>query len=152
MSNKRKGGKDMFDFKFDWNDTLLLDIEKVDNQHKELFRIGRDMEQLILTKCIDIDTNQLLNIVIDLREFVSYHFYEEEQLMIRVNYSRYDEHVRDHESYKKKIMDIDLPKLAISPFEELSKIKDDLQEWIFHHMIVEDKHMADEIKAKILEN
>jgi hemerythrin len=42
-------------------------------------------------------------------------------------------------------MDINLSEIEENPYEELKKIKDDLQDWIFHHMMIEDKKMAEEI-------
>lgn len=37
----------MFDFKFDWCKEMEIGVPIVDAQHQELFRIGRDLEQLI---------------------------------------------------------------------------------------------------------
>ena len=139
----------MFDFKFDWNEDLLLNIDSVDSQHKELFRIGREIEQLIMTRCIGVDIKRLLKIVCELREYVSYHFYFEEELMRKANYSDIENHVKSHELLADKILKIDLPELGKNPFEELSKIKVLLQDWVFQHMIDEDRKMAEEIRNLI---
>ena len=45
----------MFDFNFNWDDSLTLGIEKLDMQHRELFKIGRDIEQLLLIQCIGVN-------------------------------------------------------------------------------------------------
>ena len=37
----------MFDFKFNWEKNLNTSIESIDVQHKQLFKLGRDMEQLL---------------------------------------------------------------------------------------------------------
>ena len=44
----------MFDFNFDWRKDMNTNIEVVDYQHKQLFFIGREIEQLIRTECIGI--------------------------------------------------------------------------------------------------
>lgn len=135
----------MFDFKFDWQDDLNTQISSIDEQHKELFRIARSIEQLLLTGCINVEFKRLLNIICDLREYVSYNFYEEEKLMRKFNYSDYDEHIKSHEKFKNVIMDIELSKVEEKPYEELKKIKDNIQDWIFQHMMIEDMKMAEEI-------
>ena len=42
----------MFDFKFDWEKNLNTSIESIDVQHKQLFKLGRDMEQLLQMQCM----------------------------------------------------------------------------------------------------
>ncbi len=42
-------------------------------------------------------------------------------------------------------MNIELSVLNEKPCEELKKIKDSVQDWIFQHMMIEDKAMAEEI-------
>ena len=137
----------MFDFKFDWKDELNTGIEDVDKQHREMFRIVRDIEQLLITRCIGVSEKELYAIIRELREFVSYHFYEEEKLMKKYGVSSYKEHVKDHKRMVKLIEGIDIPKLGRQPFEELSKIKEGLQDNIFEHMFRIDMDMAREIEA-----
>lgn len=64
----------MFDFKFDWEKNLNTSIESIDVQHKQLFKLGRDMEQLLQMQCIGVTDKQLLDIVCGLRDFTAYHF------------------------------------------------------------------------------
>ena len=52
----------MFDFKFDWEKNLNTSIESIDVQHKQLFKLGRDMEQLLRMQCIGVTDKQLLDI------------------------------------------------------------------------------------------
>ncbi|WP_346871030.1 hemerythrin family protein [Clostridium sp. UBA5119] len=135
----------MFDFKFDWQDDLNTNIERIDEQHKELFKIARKIEQLLITKCATVDSKILLDIICELREYISYSFYEEEKIMKEANYFNYEEHIKSHEELKKVIMNIELSVLKERPCEELKKIKDSVQDWIFQHMMIEDKAMAEEI-------
>lgn len=139
----------MFDFKFDWNDDLSLKIKDVDEQHKELFRIGRDIEQLLMIRCIGVQPEQLLKIVGDLRDYTAYHFYEEENLMKLAQYSRLEEHVKEHSMFRSEVLHIDMPKLSKNPCKELLKIKDMIQDHVFTHMMEEDKLMAEEIRLKL---
>ena len=135
----------MFDFKFDWKEELNTGIEAVDQQHQQMFRIVRDIEQLLIIHCIGVTDKQLYAIIRELREFVSYHFYEEEKLMMKYNVSSYEAHVKDHRRMVKLIEGINIPRLGKQPYEELLKIKDGIQDNIFSHMFHVDIDMCKEI-------
>ncbi|MDO5291694.1 MAG: hemerythrin domain-containing protein [bacterium] len=149
MTVKNWGVNEMFDFKFDWKKELEVGIPEIDEQHRELFRIVRDMEQLLITRCIGVSNQQLIDVVRQLREFVSYHFYEEEKVMNEFDYSLKEAHIASHNKMNEMVLSIDLPKLGEMPFDELKKIKDGTQDWIFEHMFNADKHMGLEIKEKM---
>lgn len=138
----------MFDFKFDWKEDLNIGISQIDEQHKELFRIIRDMEQLLITRCIGVTYQQLYDIITQVREYVSYHFYEEEKMMEEYGYSLKEQHIKRHREFQQVIVDIDIPKLGEMPYEELKKLKDHAQDWVFEHMFNSDRHMGEEIARK----
>ncbi len=140
----------MFDFKFDWKDELNTGIEAIDQQHQEMFRIVRDIEQLLITHCIGVTEKQLYGIIRELREFVSYHFYEEEKLMKKYGVATYDDHVKDHKRMVKLIESINIPRLGKQPYEELLKIKEGIQDNIFEHMFTIDVKMCKEIREQMM--
>lgn len=137
----------MFDFNFDWNDELNLGVESIDTQHRALLRIGRDIEQLLTIRCIGVTNKQLLDIICDLRDYTSYHFYEEEQLMIKAGYQNLEEHIKAHNEFRKIIINIDCPAMAKNAYPELTKLKTIIQDWIFSHMMKDDKQMVQIIGA-----
>lgn len=128
----------MLDFKFDWCKEVETGIPLMDIQHKKLFRIGRDVEQLIICHCIGVTENQLLDIIIELREYVCYHCYQEEELMKENNYPDFKNHKKRHDEVNQFILSVDCKKLSEEPYQSLCKIKEYLQDWIFSHMLVDD--------------
>ena len=139
----RNGGLGMFDFKFDWLPEMDSHIMDIDVQHQQLFKVGRDMEQLLRIKCIGVTDKQLLDIICQLRDFSAYHFYVEESLMEEMNYSKLEEHRETHKRYSEYIMNINLPKLKENPEKELRLIKDEIQEWIFEHVLHTDREFSE---------
>lgn len=137
----------MFDFKFDWQPDLDSHIMDIDVQHQQLFKVGRDMEQLLRIKCIGVTDKQLLDIICQLRDFSAYHFYVEESLMEEMNYSKLEQHRETHKRYSEYIMNINLPKLKENPEKELTLIKDEIKEWIFTHMLQDDREFSEEYLA-----
>lgn len=127
----------LFDFKFDWDDSLNVGIPEIDTQHQEFFRIGRSIEQLILTGCKNITEKELLELLCEIRQYVTYHFYTEEE-MLRERQEVLEKHKVKHEFLKKKINAVDCNKLVEEPVEALKELKNVLQEWFFEHMLMED--------------
>lgn len=132
----------MFDFKFDWQKNLETGNEDIDTQHKQLFRIGRDLEQLLRIQCIGVTDQQLLDIVCGLRDFTAYHFYIEEKMMNDCCYGKYSEHKKFHKRCSDFVMSIDVPKLKKDPQAGIRRIKDEVQDWIINHVLTDDMHMA----------
>lgn len=131
----------MFDFKFDWDSSMETGYDAIDTQHKQLFKIGRDLEQLIRIQCIGVTDKQLLDIVCELRDYTGYHFYEEESMMQEMDYPRINNHKKVHKKYSDYVMKLDLPKIKEEPVKQLSLIKDEVQSWIMTHVLSEDKDM-----------
>ena len=53
----------MFDMKFDWRPYMATGIDMIDNQHKQILRVGRDIEQLLQRHCINVTQKELLSIL-----------------------------------------------------------------------------------------
>ena len=131
----------MFDFKFDWDKRLEIGIKEIDEQHQELFRIGRNIEQLIITNFKETKEEQLLEQLCHLRDYVTYHFYTEEELLKSTNAENFEEHKRHHDQFKSQIDTVNCIQLVEQPLEEFNKLKVALQEWLFKHIILEDSKM-----------
>ena len=143
-----RGQPHMFDFKFDWKPDMACGVEEIDTQHKQLFRIGRDIEQLIQTDCIGIKDEQLLDIVCQLRDFCAYHFYEEESLMDSIQYSKSELHKKEHQKITKRLTGMSMPALKKEPLKELIKIREEVQHQIFEHVLGLDMEFAKEYLAQ----
>ncbi len=46
------------DFKFDWSNKMEIGIRKIDEQHQVFFRIGRDVEQLLLHNGVNVEKSK----------------------------------------------------------------------------------------------
>nr|MBQ8253638.1 hypothetical protein [Lachnospiraceae bacterium] len=132
----------MFDFKFDWSKSMETGIPDIDTQHKQLFKIGRDLEQLIRIQCIGITDKQILDVVCELRDYTGYHFYEEERMMQEMCYARISAHKKYHKRCSDFIMKLDLPKIKAEPLEQMKMIKEEVQSWIMDHVLSEDRDMT----------
>ena len=129
----------MFDFKFDWDDSLNLGIPLIDEQHKELFRIGRRIEQELLTGCINSDEKQLLELLCEIREYVTYHFYGEEEYLKESRPHLLEKHKSEHDKFLSWVNSISCKELVEKPQKSLREMKEALKKWLFEHILVEDR-------------
>ena len=132
----------MFDFKFDWQPQMATGIEEVDEQHKQLLSMGRDIEQVLQINCIGTTEQQLLDIVCGFRNFTAYHFYTEEVLMEKSAYPKLGAHRKEHQEMISVVMKFDVVALKKEPVKALSDAREILQERIFEHMLVADQDFA----------
>ena len=132
------------DFKFNWDASLEIGHSLFDAQHKELFRIGRDIEQLLLTNSVTLSPDQLLNIICELRTYVTYHFYEEEKIMLEINYPYFSAHKHAHDVFTNQIKALNFD--ADNLYDSAKTIKELLQTWVFEHILIEDHALKGFIK------
>lgn len=137
------------DFKFDWDKSMEIGIETIDLQHKELFKIARNVEQIIITNAVGIKPRDMLDLISEVRNYVSYHFYEEESFMKKYNYTQYDYHKKEHDKFREKIKNLDYKNLIENPYNALLELKEDFQNLVILHILVDDVKMANEIKKNI---
>lgn len=80
-----------------WCDSYLLHIPELDMQHKKLFDIGEEAEEL-LNSCnyTDID---VIKVLTKLKDYSEYHFEQEEILMLRNN----DRNIRSHAALHREL-------------------------------------------------
>ena len=131
----------MLNFKFDWDPLLELHIPSIDKQHQHFFAINRYIEQLLLIHCAGVTEKQLLNLLYELRDYVTYHFYEEEKIMAEIQFPEIENHIAQHQTFLKYINGIDYTKLCENPYEELTRMREKMVAWCFSHIVQEDQKL-----------
>lgn len=125
-----------------WNDSFKTNIDIIDKQHKELFRLLRDLEQMLLTKCVQYKYDDFVYTLCEIREYVTYHFYTEEKYMIEINYPDLAIHQKSHETFKKNINKINYDDLKADPYKVIKAVKIQVEDYIMHHILIEDKKIS----------
>ena len=132
----------MYDFVFNWQSSFETGVKDIDDQHRQLFKIGRDIEQLLIKKCIGVTDRQMLDIILELRDFTNYHYYTEEKMMEECKYPDIQKHKEGHKKEVDYIMNHNLPEIKESPYKEFTNIKENLQRLLFMHIMTEDFKFA----------
>ena len=123
-----------------WNDEYSIGIVEIDEQHKKLFELSE-----ILNEATEI--NEIKDIFLFLEEYMQFHFNTEESMMRKYNYELIEEHKKLHDDLKEKVTGyIELYFLGNYSFiEELEEV---VQEWIYEHILEEDRKYKEFFKNK----
>lgn len=126
----------------DWSDILSLGIDKMDEEHKELFnRINALLKALISEKGGDIT-----KLVGAINEYIDYHFRDEEKMLEKINYPELAPHKKLHKQYEDEFDRIEKI-LTEGKFDAtlLIDIQDKIVNWLLDHIAQVDRKYADYI-------
>ena len=118
-----------------WDVSLSVGVKEIDAQHQKLIELLNELFDVMHS---DEAKNKMNEIVGRLNDYVIFHFTNEENYFEKFNYKNKDVHIKQHETYKEKI--IEFNKMATEnntmlPYEVL----DFLENWILGHISTEDK-------------
>jgi methyl-accepting chemotaxis protein len=121
----------------DWSDLLSVGIDKMDDEHKELFtRINKLLSALLGGS----DDYSIVEIISFINEYVDFHFRDEENMLAKYNYPKLAEHKKLHAIYENEFSAIE-KQLSQGQFDAslLIEIQDKVVNWLLDHIAVADK-------------
>ena len=124
-----------------WNDSYLLGIPMIDNQHKKLFVILDNLETLNQKQ----EKSEMHSLINELQNYVIYHFKTEEDLMVKSQSPNIDLHVMEHELFRKKVEEFHHSYYNNNE-ELLNEMISFMRKWLIIHISGTDAEYADSIK------
>ena len=134
---------------FGWKDIYSLDNQKLDDEHRTLFKIAEEAFAVVEP---ELKHEKIKNILNKLYEYMKVHFSHEEEYMQEINYPQFEIHKEIHENIVNTINEFvkQLATLSEDSFEkELAKLIDGT---IVHHIVQEDKKIISWLKANSSQN
>ena len=127
-----------------WSDEYALGDERVDSQHRELFKLVADL----VDSCENGSSSAHLKNTLDfLVNYTVQHFNDEEALQIKYNYPEYEAHKKLHEDFKVTVTDL------VNRFSETgssswlsSDVNKIVVKWLIQHIMSEDKKIGGYLK------
>jgi hemerythrin-like metal-binding protein len=86
--------------KYIWIQKYSVGVKSIDDQHKHFFDMAGDIIKLTGQ---NVSSQDLLLKISNLSDYANYHFSMEEEIFTKYNYSDADEHIKEHDSYRKKM-------------------------------------------------
>ena len=124
-----------------WNDSYLLGIPMIDNQHKKFFVILDNLETLNQKQ----EKSEMHSLINELQNYVIYHFKTEEDLMVKSHSPNIDLHVMEHELFRKKVEEFHHSYYNNNE-ELLNEMISFMRKWLIIHISGTDAEYADSIK------
>lgn len=127
---------------FSWDDSIALNIPRIDEQHRELLGWINALHDAVLKGDGTQVTGEVLSKLIG---YVFMHFTEEERLMLSCDFPGFTAHRQEHDHYVKKLKDIQ------ERFQEGEEISMDTLEfmvdWIVCHIKGTDQNYGRFVRA-----
>jgi hemerythrin len=118
-----------------WDDWLELQIPSIDEEHRRLFDLIRELNEAVLEK----REGKVLKSVLDgLVQYTSYHFKHEEELFSFYSYPDKEVHTTAHQAYAEKVNEF------MEAFEAGDSVDPNLvliflNNWWVSHIVSEDR-------------
>jgi hemerythrin len=117
-----------------WDDSLSVNVELIDEQHKMLIQRIRDLSDAVNSSRGATEIGKTLGFMIDYTEF---HFSTEEKHMTKLGYPELDVHRGQHDEFKSTLKEM------VMEFEEDGATAQ-LGEWVNQYLI---NWLVDHIKS-----
>jgi hemerythrin-like metal-binding protein len=128
----RKRADDYKKNKIEWNESLSLGVNEIDEQHMMLVYRLNDLSEALDE---EEDTDSLYKTFNFLIDYADYHFTAEEKFMLEHNYPRYDYHKEKHGEYVNAVKNLAQSLLNDGVTSELkSQVNVFLVNWLIDHI------------------
>lgn len=133
---------------FKWKEDFSVNVQMIDDQHKELFKLGTELYTLVSAKDGIDRYDEIMVVIGRLSDYTVEHFDYEEGVMKDNNYDNFDEHKRQHDAFVSKIQSIKAEDVDVRQ----RKIGMDLivfvSNWIENHILVTDMKYKEFLNEK----
>ncbi len=123
----------------EWNDSLIINHDEIDEQHKELIRMLNEIDAAIDSE--DFNYTNIVNLVAGLERYVKTHFDYEERLMFEYSYPYIAEHTKEHNVFRDKLQNTYVLEID-SPKEFYHEMSEYLMQWLTQHILKVDKQFS----------
>ncbi len=145
MIGKIQAAKEEAQDPFAFTDAYKTGIELVDEEHRRLFEIIKETNDLIHEELLHDKYDEIVRLLTELRNYTEFHFHDEEVLMERIQYPGLAAQKRAHSAFVEKLVDIDLSDLDEMDNDQQTYLNDLVQfllTWLSNHILGSDKKIG----------
>jgi hemerythrin len=130
-----------------WDDSLILGIEEIDNQHKSIFKHFSRLSEAVQS---GVSKELIEEIVFFIYEYAQVHFSAEERYMVEYGYPRIDEQCREHEEFSRDAVEFKNRLQQEGSINEIAiAVSGKMVRWIIQHIRNQDRDMVEFIKSRM---
>lgn len=131
---------------FEFTDKYKTGIALVDDEHRRLFEIISDTNDLINDNFIHDKYDEIMRLLSELREYTQIHFHDEEELMERINYPGLEAQIKAHSAFVERLVGINLSELDDMDDNQQEYLLDLIQfllSWLSNHILGTDMKIGE---------
>jgi len=127
-----------------WNENFETGIEKIDSQHRELFRKLDQLELDLYSGRAKLEIQRTIDF---LEEYINTHFEDEEKIMIEAGVPEFGKHREQHKHFMQILRDfrIEFEKKGADSYLAI-RIEKELRSWWENHILKTDKLYMSRVK------
>lgn len=134
---------------FAFTDKYKTDIPLVDDEHRHLFEIIEQTNDLIHANLLHDKYDEIMHLLDELKTYTETHFSDEEALMEKISYPGLDAQKKAHTAFVDKLVNIDINELdEIDDHQQtyLFELINYLLNWLSNHILGSDIKIGEYIK------
>lgn len=128
---------------FAWKDEYCIGIEEIDNQHRKLFEIGRRVSGMLFSNDASYSNEDIIKIIIELKEYTEFHFQTEELYMRNSGYVHFETHLIEHIQLIEKVRRMEEKYSETLSKDTLMELINLIYDWITVHILKNDKKLKE---------
>ena len=125
-----------------WKDEYCIGVDKIDEQHKNLFAKTVELERIIELG-VDEKKNAIIETIVFLKDYALSHFSDEETYAKSIDYLGFDGHQAQHKAFiqtllrhEKEMKDTDFSEDSVRKFSQTLKV------WLLFHVTNSDRKIV----------
>jgi len=134
---------------FDWSEAFETGIPEIDQQHQELFRIGEEINQLLVHHQGQDSYDEISECLEKLSEYTVFHFDTEEELFEKFDYADTEAHIKEHRTFVDYLNTLDVHHIDANQETAIKDLLKFVAMWIFKHINNTDFKYTSFIKDKL---
>ncbi|RQD70107.1 MAG: bacteriohemerythrin [Tindallia sp. MSAO_Bac2] len=133
---------------FKWKEEFSSQIEKFDEQHKQLFNLGNDLVNAIQSNQHADHYDEIMASIDALKDYTEYHFNAEEALLEKHQYPKLMSHKMQHKKFLAKIESFYEKDIDENQVEITMEMVHFIADWIQNHILKVDAEYGDFLNEK----
>lgn len=132
--------------KIEWDDSYLLGVPEIDDQHKKLIAIANELYDVVTGDEADYKA-KMPGILKKLTDYTQYHFKSEEELQKQIGYAGLEAHKNTHNFFIKEV-EFQIKRLSAENKSTVLSFYNYIAGWVFNHIAKADKIWANFMQQK----
>ena len=126
---------------FAFTDKYKIGIELIDAEHKRLFEIVRETNDVIAAQFLYDKYDEIVDILNELKDYTVMHFQDEERYMESIGYEGLELQRMAHNAFVNRLNEINLDDMDDNQKEYLDELLQFLLSWLSNHILKMDKQI-----------